>query len=146
VKQESHEPGACLAREGSLDDWLYLVVEGVARVAHGDTPLGELGPGSFFGEIAVFEGTPRSVTVTAATRMRLLRLERADLLERMDELPGFAIRICQSLSRRVRELTERVRREPKDAGPPGPGGPAAAERSGGRAGEGGGAAGSARVG
>jgi len=119
VRQESHDAGACVAREGSFDDCLYLVVEGVLRVTRGEALLRELGPGAFFGEVAVFEGTARSATVTAASRVRLLRLERADLLERMEDLPGLAIRICQALSRRVRDLTDRLERGPIGTGGPG---------------------------
>jgi hypothetical protein len=122
VRQEAYEPGACVAREGSFDDCLYLVVDGVVRVTRGESVLTELGPGTFFGEVAVFEGSARSATVTAASRVRLLRLERTDLLERMEELPGLAIKICQALSRRVRDLTDRLEGQPIRSSGPGAGG------------------------
>ncbi len=111
VKEERHGPGDCLAREGGFDDCLYLLVEGVVSVTNRGTFLTELGPGSFFGEVAVFEGGARSATVTATSRVLALRLERADLMERMEELPGLAIGICQALSRRVRQLTDRLQEE-----------------------------------
>jgi AAA family ATP:ADP antiporter len=128
VKEEQHAAGDCLAREGSFDDCLYLLVEGVVSVTNRGAFLTELGPGSFFGEVAVFEGGARSATVTATSRVRALRLERADLMERMEELPGLAIGICQALSRRVRELTDRVQQQqapPRErrALEPGAGGP-----------------------
>jgi len=124
VVEEEHAAGVCIAREGSFDDCLYLIVEGVVRVTRDSVALTELGPGSFFGEVAVFEGGSRSATVHAASHVRLLRLERADLIERMEQLPGLAISICQALSRRVRDLTERLQREtirPEVAPPPGGG-------------------------
>jgi hypothetical protein len=111
VTEERHAPGICISREGSFDDCLYLIVEGVVRVTRAGVFLTELGAGSFFGEVAVFEGGSRSATVEATSHVHLLRLERADLIERMEQLPGLAISICQALSRRVRELTERLRRE-----------------------------------
>ncbi len=111
VKEEQHDPGVCLAREGSFDDCLYLLVEGVVSVTNRGALLTELGPGSFFGEVAVFQGGARSATVTATSRVRTLRLERADLMERMEELPGLAIGICQALSRRVRQLTDRLQEQ-----------------------------------
>jgi CRP-like cAMP-binding protein len=43
------------------------------------------------------------------TPVRFLRLDRDDLLRLMEELPAIAIGICRNLSRRVSELTERVR-------------------------------------
>jgi hypothetical protein len=128
VTEERHEAGACVAREGAFEDCLYLLVEGVVSITRAGVLLTELGPGSFFGEVAVFEGGSRSATVTAASRVRILRLERADLMERMEDLPGLAIGICQALSRRVRALTERVEQASMSQSPQhGKGGPEAAE-------------------
>lgn len=127
VREEQHGPGACVAREGSFDDCLYLIVEGVVSVTRQGGFLAELGPGSFFGEVAVFEGGSRSATVVATSHVRLLRLERADLIERMEQLPGLAIGICQALSRRVRDLTERLQQG--TIRPDAPGERAASDRS-----------------
>jgi hypothetical protein len=108
VKEEAHPPGATIAREGAFDDCLYLLVEGVVRVTRGGAPLSELGPGSFFGEVALFEGGARTASVAAASHVRLLRLERADLIALMEELPGLAFGVCQALARRVSALTQRL--------------------------------------
>jgi hypothetical protein len=108
VREQVHPAEVAVVREGDYDDCLYLIVDGMVRVTRGDTTLNRLGPRSFFGEMAVFEGAARSATVTTETRVRLLRLERADLLALMEELPGIAIGICQMFSRRVRELTDLV--------------------------------------
>jgi CRP-like cAMP-binding protein len=86
-----------------------LIVEGQVRVTRGETLLRDQGPKSFFGEIAVLEDVSRTATITATSRVRFLRLDRDDLLRLMEELPAIAIGICQNLSRRVSELTKRVR-------------------------------------
>ncbi len=109
VREEQHDAGAVVFREGDPGDCLYLIVEGQVRVTRGAMLLREQGPKSFFGEIAVLEGENRTATVAAATRVRLLRLDRDDLLRLMEELPAIAIGICQTLSGRVSELTGRVR-------------------------------------
>jgi hypothetical protein len=109
VEQEEHPPKTVIAREGEYSDCMYIIVEGTVAITTGDTVLTELGPNDFFGEIAVFEGATRSANVvTRGDEVCLLRLGRDDLLSLMDELPGIAICICQTLSRRVRRLTERV--------------------------------------
>jgi CRP-like cAMP-binding protein len=56
--------------------------------------------------MSVLDGETRSATATATGRVRLLRLERGALLRTMDEQPAIAIAICQTLSRRVRELLD----------------------------------------
>jgi CRP-like cAMP-binding protein len=109
VHEEQHDAETIVFREGEPGDCLYLIVEGQVRVTRGETLLRDQGPKSFFGEIAVLEDVSRTATITATSRVRFLRLDRDDLLRLMEELPAIAIGICQNLSRRVSELTERVR-------------------------------------
>jgi CRP-like cAMP-binding protein len=85
-----------------------IVVEGEVHVTRDGQFVARLKPGEFFGEMALFNGETRFATVTAATRVRLLRLERRDLLQLMDEQPGIAIAMCQTLSGRVRDLISRI--------------------------------------
>jgi len=109
VREEQHGSGTIVFREGEPGDCLFLIVEGQVRVTRGETLLREQGPKSFFGEIALLEGENRTATVATTTPVRFLRLDRDDLLRLMEELPAIAIGICQTLSRRVSELTGRVR-------------------------------------
>jgi AAA family ATP:ADP antiporter len=108
VREEQHAAGTLVFQEGEPGDCLYLIVEGQVRVTRGETLLREQGPKSFFGEIAVLEGENRTATITTTTSVRFLRLDRCDLLRLMEELPAIAIGICQTLSRRITELTGRV--------------------------------------
>lgn len=108
MREESHPPSTVVVREGDYDACMYLIVDGVVQITKGDTVLTELGSRHFFGEMAVFEGGVRSATVITKTRVRLLRLERVELLRLMEELPGIAINVCQALSQRVRQLSERL--------------------------------------
>ena len=109
VREEQHDSETIVFREGEPGDCLYLIVEGQVRVTRGETLLREQGPKSFFGEIAVLEGENRTATVATTTPVRFLRLDRDDLLRLMEELPAIGIGICQTLSRLVSELSERVR-------------------------------------
>ena len=108
VTEEKHRVGDILCSEG--DEWgcMYFIVDGEASVTKGEKLLAELGPSAFFGEMSLFDNAPRSATVTAKTAIRLLRLERHDLMAIMDEIPAIAIGICQALSSRMREMNVRV--------------------------------------
>ena len=97
-----------VVNQGDYDDCLYLVLEGVVYIKRGETLLAEMGPGDFFGEIALFEGTARTATAVTGSRARLLGLERSDLMRLIEEMPGIAICMLQTQSRRVRELTDRL--------------------------------------
>jgi ATP/ADP translocase len=108
VREEAVPAGSVIVREGDCDDRLFLIVEGAIEILLGERLLAKMGPGDFFGEIALFEGTPRTADAVARTRVRLLQLERTDLLSLIEEMPGIAVTLIQTLSRRVSELTKRL--------------------------------------
>ena len=68
--------GAVVCRKGETGDQMFFIVEGRVSVAI-PNPV-ELGPGSFFGEMALISGEPRKATVSAATAVSLLSLHSAD--------------------------------------------------------------------
>jgi hypothetical protein len=108
VREVRHPQNTTIFVADDPGDCLYLIVEGTVRITKGPTLLVEQGPKTFFGEIAVLEGKNRTATVATTTPVRLLRLDRNDLLRLMEELPAIAICIGQSLSKRVNELSEKV--------------------------------------
>jgi len=108
AKEDRVVPDTVVVQQGEYDDHFYLVIEGVIHIRRGDTLLTEIGPGQFFGEIALLEGGPRSADAITKTRVRLLRLERGELMRRIDENPEIAVGMLRHLARRVRALTDRV--------------------------------------
>lgn len=107
VVAERHvDAGEAIVREGEFDAQMYFIVEGHVRVTKEDVAVSALGPGEFFGEIAVFDGERRSASVIADGPVHLLRLDRQDLFEVMEEHPAIAVAICQTLSHRIRELLD----------------------------------------
>jgi CRP-like cAMP-binding protein len=69
-------------------------------VTRGGVRLASLGPGSYFGEIAILERGPRSATVTADTPMRMFELEAADLAALLRDIPTVRKRIEAVLAER----------------------------------------------
>lgn len=108
VREETYPGGTAVVREGQFGDCMYMIVDGEVRVTREGKYVGHCGKGEFFGEMSIFDGEARFATVTAVDKVRLLRLERRDLLRLMDEQPGIAISICQTLSRHVRGLINRL--------------------------------------
>src|SRR5437870_8818365 len=58
-------PGETIVREGEDGDAFYLVKEGRAKVLARGVDKGTIGPRSYFGEISVIDGGPRTATVVA---------------------------------------------------------------------------------
>jgi CRP-like cAMP-binding protein len=71
MEQLQSPAGEAIVRAGDEPDGFYLVVAGEAEV-RGD----RIGPGEFFGELALLDGTTRNADVVAVTDMTLLRLDR----------------------------------------------------------------------
>ncbi len=107
VVTERHvDNGVTIVREGEFDDQMFFIVAGQVRISKDGATVSGLGPGEFFGEIAVFDGERRSASAISEGPVQLLRLERQDLFEVMEEHPTIAVAICQTLSRRIRELLD----------------------------------------
>jgi CRP-like cAMP-binding protein len=108
VHEEDVGPGSTIVREGAFGDCMYLIVSGEVEITRaGEYTIGA-SAGDLFGEMALFDGETRFATVTAVRSARLLRLERHDLFELMEEQPAIAIGICQTLSRHMRDSLKRL--------------------------------------
>jgi len=73
--------GTEVVREGDPGDRFYVIESGRFEVAVGGAKTGELGPGEFFGEIALLRNVPRTATVKAVADSKLLALGRHEFLE-----------------------------------------------------------------
>jgi hypothetical protein len=91
-----------VVKQGDPSDDLYVVVEGALRVVRDGTVVDHLGVGQAFGELGVLDGEPRSATVAADARSRLLRIPRVELEALLDESPELAKGIIKTLLGYVR--------------------------------------------
>ena len=94
--------GEALTREGEPGETFYLIVTGRASVSRQSKRLAVLGPGDYFGEIALVEHGPRTATVTAETPMRVFTLEADDLSTVMRDVANVRERIDAALAERKR--------------------------------------------
>jgi 2-polyprenyl-3-methyl-5-hydroxy-6-metoxy-1,4-benzoquinol methylase len=95
--------GRVLTEEGKREAVFYIVTTGTAAVTRGDTSVATLGPGSFFGEIALLTGGARTATVTARTPMRLLALEERTFNALLRDSPTVARKVLEGLTERLRD-------------------------------------------
>jgi len=84
--------GQILFRKGDAAEAMYVVQDGLllaSSTKEGCAPamVGQMGPGSLVGEIALLTGGRRSATVTAAEKTRLARLDASDLKAIMARYP-----------------------------------------------------------
>lgn len=88
----SFEPGDIIITEGDPGDSLFVIASGIAKAfvrRDGAQKLARsMGEGTFFGEISILSGKPRTATVTAATQCELLELDRKTLDEITQKQPN----------------------------------------------------------
>ncbi len=101
----SFSPGTTIVEEGLLGETMFVVLTGEAKVVQGTRRLGTVRPGDFFGEVALLDGAPRSASVVAETPLEALRLYRRTLFRMLEAEPQLALKILDSLVRRVRDLS-----------------------------------------
>jgi CRP-like cAMP-binding protein len=96
--------------QGEPGDWMYVIQAGQAVVVHEEdgteVAVGELEVGDVFGEMAIFDRQPRSATVRAKGKARILTLDKRAFMRRVHEDPSLAFRILQKMSLRIRSLNE----------------------------------------
>ena len=109
------KPGQVIIREGEPGDLFYVVTEGRAQVLIRDADgnelgLSEVGPGGFFGELAMLTNLPRSARVRALDDVTTLVLERDDFFEFLRTHAHAAIDVMVELGGRLHENDAMLRR------------------------------------
>lgn len=93
------EAGDTVIAEGEDDDSMYITTEGRLTVSRGGTGIAELSRGSHFGEMALLSARPRSATVTAEEKSKLLVLHRTPLNDLIRQEPQLGVKLLWCLAR-----------------------------------------------
>jgi CRP/FNR family cyclic AMP-dependent transcriptional regulator len=92
--------GRDLMKEGAFPHEFMVIESGTAEVTHDGDRLAELGPGDFFGEMALLEHIRRTATVTATSDLRIIVMHERDFREMEHEMPEVARRIRATMDER----------------------------------------------
>jgi len=106
------EDGEIVVRQGDEGEHMYVVQDGVVEIVREEngheTVLRQAGRNEVLGEMAIFDRQPRSATIRAKGRARILTLDKRNFLRRINEDPSLAFRMIETMSARVRELSQQV--------------------------------------
>jgi CRP-like cAMP-binding protein len=100
--------GKVIVQEGTVDREFFLIMEGQAVVRRGGRKVALLGPGQYFGELALLDRAPRNATVVAETPMVLLVLGQREFAGVLDGLPPVSMKLLQAMAHRLREADARA--------------------------------------
>jgi CRP/FNR family cyclic AMP-dependent transcriptional regulator len=91
--------GQVVVKEGGYSNHFFAIEEGTATVERDGEHIGDLGPGDVFGEQGLLEKQERSATVTATSRLRVIKIEHWELSRMRKTMPE----VVEELQRKVEE-------------------------------------------
>ena len=94
------QAGKVLTKEGDPGREFMIIASGTATVRRKGRKVATLGPGDFFGELALLAGVPRTATVIAETDMVVEALNRAEFATLLDESPSIARKVLSAVAKR----------------------------------------------
>ena len=110
----TYHDGEIIVRQGDVGDRMFVIQKGRAQILvekdGQETPIRVAQEGELIGEMAVFDRDTRSATVRALGEVRVLTVDRKNFLKRIHEDPSLAFRVVQTMSRRIRELSDELAR------------------------------------
>ena len=102
------EPGAELTRQGAEGDAFFVIIDGTARVIVDGEVADTLGPGQYFGELALLDGAPRSASVHAEDEVEVAVLGVRMFRTLLREFPEISIQLLAGLTGALREARAAV--------------------------------------
>jgi CRP/FNR family cyclic AMP-dependent transcriptional regulator len=108
LEEVSAPAGTVLVQEGTIGKEFFFIVEGRASVRRGGRKVALLGPGDYFGELALLDRAPRSATVVADTDMILLNMSQREFYGLLEDVPPLARKLLSAMAGRLRDADSKV--------------------------------------
>lgn len=110
----TYAPGQALFQAGDIADAAYIVIDGTAEISvptpGGPVVINTLGRNAIIGEIAIFGDVPRTATVTAVSRLEILKISKDLFFNVIRENPDAALELIRTLARRLANTTDQLSR------------------------------------
>ncbi len=98
--------GKVVVIEGAAGTEFFVVLDGQARVERHGRQVATIGPGGFFGDLALLDRAPRNASVVADSELEVAKLGQRAFDSLLDH-PGFSKKLLAGLARRLREQDAR---------------------------------------
>ncbi len=105
-KERSFPAGETIIREGTGGAAFYVIESGEVTVTIGGEPRATLGPGDYFGEIALLDEGPRIATVTAASELECHGLTLWEFRPLVEENGVIGWKLLQTLAKELRDAED----------------------------------------
>ena len=107
-----YKDGSIILEENSIGKEMYVILSGkvdiIKKKGSEETTLATLEEGDFFGEMSLFDNSPRSATVKASGDVKLIEINQKNFLKKISKDPSLAFRMLEKMSHRLREMDEKI--------------------------------------
>lgn len=107
MKERTFNPGQTIASEGQTGIGFFVIAEGTAKVSQGDEERATLGPGDYFGEIALIDDGLRTASVTADSELKVYGLTSWEFRPLVESNASIAWKLLKVMATRLREAEGR---------------------------------------
>jgi hypothetical protein len=115
AREMDHVAGEVIVQEGAPGEALYVVVSGSVSRLNGtpdrDAEITEMGPGAFFGEMALVDSHPYAATIQTREDSRFLVVDRKEFMELVYDYPEILLRLANVLAKRLRRVEKRLQEQ-----------------------------------
>ena len=108
MKERKFEQGKALTTEGEGGVGFFVIEDGRAKVSVHGQERGELGPGDYFGEIALITGGSRTATITAETPVKAWGMTMWDFRPLVEENAHLSWTMLQAMAKQLRAAEDRA--------------------------------------
>ncbi len=109
MREQRVDKGSIVFKEGELGDCLYIIYDGLISIHNEVQEYARMGKREIFGELALLDPEPRSATATTLSDTLLLRIDKEDFDELIENQPEIAHGILSILSKRIRNQNNLIR-------------------------------------
>jgi CRP-like cAMP-binding protein len=104
----SFPPDTDLVIEGEPGDAMFVILSGTASVVRDGAAVAEVGEGSYFGELAILDGAPRSATIRTKSDVKVAVLGIRMFRTLLREVPDLAEQLLIGLAGELRKAQSQV--------------------------------------
>ena len=102
MRERTFPAGETVTQEGAGGAGFFVVENGEAEVTVHREPRGSIGPGDYFGEIALLTGSDRTATIVAKSDLHCYGMTPWDFRPLVESNPGIAWKLLQSMAEKLR--------------------------------------------
>jgi len=108
MQERTFSEGETITTEGKSGIGFFVIEDGNATVSIDGKIIRTLGPGEYFGDIALIDSGPRSATIVATTDLRCQGLTAWEFRPFIEDHPEVAWQMLETLAARLREAEQRA--------------------------------------